>query len=224
MTGFLTQHWFLSCGSLLVLSFFKETRKIAKDTALSAIAVGLVMLILLLLRYDPACRQSLEILTSWWVEISVVSGVLISYLPSAGTVIRGIIAIPIAWLAVLIWDLVWNCIENAGIALLSIWFENVAEFLGMIGNIINIVALMALAILIAGDAHRPVSIVAGVLIILVELAMMFSSLHTCSIAFTFIGNETLNLWQWIDLSLSAITVGLILYADISSPKKETIDP
>lgn len=220
MTGVFTQHWIISIVVLLVLFLVSRTRQLAVYTFCSGVGLGLFMLFLLAFHNFPACNRLNNSLASWWIEISAAIGLILRYVPTVGTVIRGIVAIPVAWMGVIVWDLVWNLLENILVGLLSFVLADVADAVGIIGNTINVVIFMGAAAWIAGKAHLPVMLAASAFVLLLEWGMMHAELHTCSIVVTILGNDELNYWQWISFAISAVIVGGISWYEIATAKKQ----
>lgn len=197
---------------LILLCISESTRKVVGYSLISAVGFWLLWVFVWLFRQYPTCKAVTDFAANYWFEISFASGVIWTFFPSISTWIRFVVAAPVGWIAVAIFDLIYNFFENLILMPLAQWiYAPAGNIWQIIGNLITVFIMVFVCNFIVGKYHRAVTIVSGAFIIALELVFMFSSQHECMITpINFWPNESLTWWQWVGFALSVVEIALLV--------------
>lgn len=206
MTGFLTDHWALSLTGLLVLNLVGATRRYGRITAICAIATGLFILFLLTLRTYGSVNELRRAICGFWVEISFLAGAIITWLPSLGYYIRVVVAVPVAWIGVIVWTVVFQALDTIIIEpVISLISSDAGALISLIGNTTNVFIFLIAVQIVAGHFRTIATILGAILVLIIEWSVMASSYHECSIVpMMMLRNDSLTWWQWLSFAISAV--------------------
>lgn len=186
-----------------------------------AFGLGLLWLFTWALHGHRSFILTRNIVADWWLEIASIYGILMTFLPAAGYIGRAVIATPIAWVLMLISKLILDLIDDVLLGqLLNYFFPTAANIQTIYGNIINVITFIFIAQHIAGRLKFIVGLTTSVFAIAMELMIMNSRYHECSIIPLFFPNPELTWWQWTNFGLSIVAIIVILYFTILDIREE----
>lgn len=210
---------------LILLCISESTRKVVLLSLVSAVGFWLLWIFLLTLRSYDTCNAIRNFSKHFWFEISFASGLIWTYFPTLSSWIRFVVAAPIAWVAVVIFDAIYNFLDNLILTPLMNWiYSPAANIWQIVGNVINVAIFIVVCLFIVRRYHRAVAIFCGIFIIIVEYMMLMSQYHECTISPIIMWpNDQLTWWQWLSFGISIVEVVFFACAAPSFKGDELFD-
>lgn len=212
-TRILTHHWFISIVGILILCCVQKSRKFGFNVVFSAIGAILLWMFIWTLRSYQSCVILRQFIGGYWVELSLLFGFLMMVVPKFTDIVRFIVAVPIGWIAIMLWEYIYNFSSTVFLnPLLSLVIPCAGNVLSIIGNLSTILTLFVVVNWVSGKYHATITCLVSIWVLILEWSFMNSSYHECCIMPPAFSNESLTYWQWINFGISAILLLLITIA------------